>query len=265
MPTSFPSASTALITGASHGIGLALARELAAHGHPLILTARSTEQLEQVATDLSSRHGIVVTVIPLDLTDPGAPSRLIKEIAARNLTVDILVNNAGFGLKGPFAHTALARELEMIHLNIAALTTLTKLALPHMLSRRAGRILNLASTAAFQPGPLMAVYYASKAYVLHFSEAIAEELRDTGVTVTALCPGPTRTRFATDAGMRTARMEKSPFMMDVDDVARFGYRAMMRGQRVAIPGFLNQCVAFGTRFVPRRVAATLARLSQEHR
>ncbi|MFL5486573.1 MAG: SDR family NAD(P)-dependent oxidoreductase, partial [Gemmatimonadaceae bacterium] len=178
---------------------------------------------------------------------------------------EILVNNAGFGLGGEFADTDLTRELEMIQVNIAALTHLTKLFLPAMIKRHSGHILNVASTAAFQPGPLMAVYYATKAYVLSFSEALAEELRNSGVSVTALCPGPTRTDFAATAEMTNSRLFTAFGAADAADVAEYGVDAMMHGRRVAIPGIKNKIIAQANRFAPRTVSAKVARMIQETR
>ena len=182
---------TALITGASSGIGLDLARLFAKDGHDVVLVARSEGKLREIAAELERDFGMTAHVIVADLAKPDAPQTLVAQLP---VDVDVLVNNAGFGVLGPFVETDLAKELEMIQVNVVALTHLTKLLLPPMVARRRGRVLNVASTAAFQPGPLMAVYYATKAYVLSFSEAIADELRDSGVTVTALCPGPTEGR-----------------------------------------------------------------------
>src|SRR5436190_1558283 len=173
--------------------------------------------------------------------------------------------SGGIGLDGEFAETEVTRELEMIQVNIAALTHLTKLFLPAMIRRRSGRILNIASTAAFQPGPLMAVYYATKAYVLSFSEALAEELRHSGVTVTALCPGPTRTDFAASAQVTNSRLFSLFGSADAADVAEYGFRAMMEGTRVAIPGIKNKIVAQASRFAPRAITAKVARIAQENR
>jgi short-subunit dehydrogenase len=177
----------------------------------------------------------------------------------------VLVNNAGFGLGGEFADTAIQRELDMIQVNIAALTYLTKLFIPPMIKRKSGRVLNLASTAAFQPGPLMAVYYASKAYVLSFSEALAEELRNTGVTVTALCPGPTQTDFAEVAQMTNSRLFNTFGVADAADVAKYGFDAMMQGKRLAIPGIKNKIIAQANRISPRSLTTKIARILQESR
>ncbi len=240
----------ALVTGASGGIGLDIARELAARGFDLILTARSRDALERNAADLSSNAGVDVRVYVRDLTMADAARGLFEEISADNLAVDLLINNAGYAMFGPFADADVRMELEMLQINVIALTQLTRLFLMGMLQRRSGRILNVASTAAFQPGPFMALYYASKAYVLNFSEAIAEELRGTGVTVTVLCPGATQSGFQKRAGIVDARMF-SGHVMDSTVVARAGVDALLRGQALVIPGFKNVAMAFGVRFLPR--------------
>src|SRR5260221_7352873 len=179
----------ALITGASRGIGLELANECAKHGHDVVLVARRQDALEAAAGQIEGKYGVRATVIRADLRDSAAPSEILAATSEQQIEVQMLINNAGFGLGGEFLETDIEREIEMIHVNVSALTNLTKLFAPAMVKRRSGRIMNVASTAAFQPGPLMAVYYATKAYVLSFSEAIAEEWRNAGVTVTALCPG----------------------------------------------------------------------------
>jgi short-subunit dehydrogenase len=260
-----PRRQTALITGASHGIGLDLAHICAQHGHDLILAARSIDRLEVLAAELSAKHRVSAIAIATDLRDPAAPAALFNAIIAQQLQIDLLINNAGIGTADRFDQTDLRTELDMIAVNITALTALTKLCLRPMLTRGYGRIMNVASTAAFQPGPLMAVYYASKAYVLHFSEAIAEEFRHTPVTITALCPGPTHTNFANAANITATRLFTSPLVMRSTDVARVGYDAMMRGDRIAIPGIVNRLVAFSTRLAPRRVVTALSRMTQEHR
>lgn len=260
---------TALITGASAGIGLELARVMAADGWGLVLTARSRDRLETLARELEAAYGVKVAVVPADLADPVAPAVLFEQVAGLGIEVDVLVNNAGFGLYGPFTVTEGegatdgARELEMIALNVSALTHLTKLFLPGMVSRRRGRVMNVASTASFQPGPLMAVYYATKAYVLSFSEAIGVELKGTGVTVTTLCPGPTHTEFAAVADMEGSRLFKMGGVMTASDVARAGYEGMQAGKSVVIPGARNRIMAHATRLIPRRTAAAMARMVQE--
>ena len=253
--------STALVTGASTGIGLDLAR-LLARDFDLIVTARAQARLQQVAAQLEAQHGNRVHVIPADLAQADAPARLFAEIASRGLRVDALINNAGFGAYGVFAETNAETELEMIQVNITALTHLTKLALPGMLERRQGRIMNVASTAGFQPGPLMAVYYATKAYVISFSEAIANELNGSGVTVTCLCPGATETEFAKRADMEKSRLFKMGKMSSAA-VARAGYSAMLRGKTLVIPGAKNWVMAESVRFSPRKLVTAIARKVQE--
>jgi uncharacterized protein len=251
---------TALITGASSGIGLDLARLFAKDGHDVVLVARSEGKLREIAAELERDFGVTAHVIVADLARPDAPQRLVAD---HPVDVDVLVNNAGFGVAGPFIENDLAKELEMIQVNVVALTHLTKLLLPPMIARRRGRVLNVASTAAFQPGPLMAVYYATKAYVLSFSEALANEVQGTGVTVTALCPGPTATEFQQRAQMEHARLMRSPLMMDAAAVARVGYRALIAGKTVAIPGWANRLAAFTVRFTPRGLATRVVRQINE--
>ena len=253
---------TALITGASSGIGLDLASLFAADHWNVVLVARSEAKLREIAAGLARQNGIEARALCADLSDPGAPQSITDRLSEHGVRVDALVNNAGFGLSGPFVATDLDKELEMIQVNVVALTELTKLLLPGMVARRSGRILNLASTAAFQPGPLMAVYYATKAYVLSFSEAIADELRDSGVTVTALCPGPTETGFSSRAGSEQSRLFKGP-TMDARRVAEIGYAALMAGKPVVIPGLRNRILAFSVRLAPRRVVTQIARRMQE--
>ena len=255
----------ALVTGGSGGIGLELARVLARNGFDITLVARKRDTLEAAAGQLEGKYEVNVHVFAADLRRSEAPEAIFDFLRKENLPIEVLVNNAGFGLGGEFADTNLDRELEMIQVNIAALTHLTKLFLPQMIKRKSGRILNLASTAAFQPGPLQAVYYASKAYVLSFSEALAEELRNTGVTVTALCPGPTHTDFASTAGVGNSRLFTLFGVAKADEVAEYGFQAMMAGKRVAIPGFRNKLVAQANRFSPRTLTAKVARFAQENR
>ncbi len=241
-----------LLTGASSGIGLELGRVFARHKHDLILVARSKEKLEQLAREWSTEFGVKVDVAAVDLSRPNAAGQLA------NRDVDILVNNAAFGLNGTFVDLDLRRQLEMIELNVTALTHLTGLFLPAMVKRGRGRILNVASTASFQPGPMMAVYYATKAYVLSFSEAIAEELRGTGVTVTALCPGPTATDFTRVAGMANSRLHRR-FAADAKSVAEKGYRALMKGKRLLVPGMINKLTAVSVRFSPRGLVTRIVK------
>lgn len=254
---------TALVTGATSGIGYELAALLAGDGHPLVLVARHQEELDRVAGEFRDRHDVLVTSIAADLARPEAVAELVAEIERRAIDVEVLVNNAGFASYGPFADSDLHHELAMLRVNVVALSELTRRLLPGMVSRRRGRILNLASTAAFQPGPLMAVYYATKAYVLSFSNAIANELRGSGVTVTALCPGPTKTGFAERASLQDSKLFRRGNVMDARTVAAAGYAGMRAGKATVIPGARNWVMAEAVRFAPRGVAASLARGMQE--
>ena len=233
----------ALVTGASSGIGLEIARILA-KDHDVTLAARSADKLEALASEVGGAR-----VVPVDLADPEGPRALVAELPA----VDVLVNNAGFGDFGAFASAPESRLDDMIELNVGALTRLARAYLPGMRERGSGRVMNVASTAAFQPGPLMAVYYATKAYVLSFSEALAEETRGTGVTVTALCPGPTASGFQAGAAMEDSRLVKGRKLPSAAEVAAYGVKAMQRGDVVAVPGFMNKAMAASVRFSPRPV------------
>jgi short-subunit dehydrogenase len=255
---------TALVTGASSGIGLALSRVLAKNGHDVVLVARTASKLVDAANELQ-KSGVSAGVIASDLSRPNAAGDIVAELKRRNIEIEILVNNAGYGLAGPFVDNDLQRELDMIQVNIVALTQLTKLLMRPMVARKRGRILNVASTAAFQPGPLMAVYYATKAYVLSFSEAIADELRHSGVTVTTLCPGPTQTGFAEIANMTQSRLFTLMRPMSSEDVAQAGYRGMMSGKRIVIPGAKNKMLVQSLRISPRRTVTALVRKFQENR
>lgn len=246
------SSDVVLITGASSGIGRELARNFAADGAELILTARRDDRLKELAAELQQKHGTVSTVIPLDLGTPTAPEELVRQIAAAGKQVDVLVNNAGFGQMGPFAEIPLDRQLNMIQLNVSSLVALTHLLLPGMLARKHGAVLNLASTAAFQPGPNVNVYYATKAFVLSFSEALWKELKGTGVCVTCLCPGPTRTEFGDESAMHDTPVFKHNAMR-VEDVAKAGFRGVKRRKRLVMPGLMNQLLSFSVRLTPRPV------------
>lgn len=252
----------ALITGASGGIGLEAARLLAARRHDLVLVARRQSELERIAAELSRAHGITTHVIAADLGRPGAADVLADTLAERGLVIDVLVNNAGIGQYGAYVSTDAAQEATMVQLNIVALTALTKRLLPGMVTRRSGRVLNVASTAAFFPGPLMAVYYASKAYVLSLSEALAEEVVGTGVTVTALCPGPTATGFQAEAKMEESRLLKLSVMLPVTEVARQGVEGMFAGRRVVVPGIANKVMIASRRLAPSGLLARLVKLAQ---
>lgn len=260
-----PSRPVALVTGASGGIGLELARLCAKGGHDVILVARSREKLDEIGKYLSGMYGVRTEVIVADLDDPEAPQAITEEVGRRGLGVDVLINNAGFASWGLFGRAELSRQLSMIQVNITALTVLTRLLLPRMVTQRKGRILNVASTAGFAPGPLMAVYYATKAYVISFSEAIANELQGTGITVTVLCPGPTRTGFAAEAGVVQSNLFRIPTVMEAARVAAAGYHGMMRGRAVVIPGPANKLLVAGIRFSPRWLVRAVARWFQETR
>ncbi len=247
----------ALITGGSVGIGAALAEVFAAHGHDLILVSRNREKLEKRGRDIQQKFAVQVTCLPEDLTDPAGPRRLHEAVAERSLDVHYLVNNAGVGLYGKFATTDLDAELKMIQLNVTSVVDLTKRFLPSMIQRKSGRILNVASLAAFLPGPWMSVYYATKAFLLSFSEAIDYELKPSGITVTTLCPGPTESEFKVRAGSQRSRLFQA-FVMDAPRVARVGYDAMMQGKPVAIPGLRNKLIPVAVRFVPRPMVATMS-------
>jgi short-subunit dehydrogenase len=247
-----------LITGASGGIGYELAKLFARDRHSLVLVARNADKLAQVAAELQT-SGVTVRTIALDLTAPPAPRFLFDQLQRESIAIDILINNAGFGAYGEFAQMPEETILGQIALNITALTELTRLFLPPMIARRQGRVMNVASTAAFQPGPLLAVYYATKAYVLSFSEALANELRPSGVSVTCFCPGATHTDFARRAGVEKSRLFKKVGGMSSEKVALDGYRAVMEGRTLAISGVHNWLVAQSTRFAPRKMITAVSR------
>jgi short-subunit dehydrogenase len=246
----------ALITGASQGLGEALAYEFAAAGIPVLLTARNELALRQVAAHIAENYGVEVRVFACDLTDPQGPNQLLRWVKKEKFTLDYLVNNAGFGWQGEFINSDNTRNAQMVQLNITSLISLTHQCLPQLIKNR-GRILNIASTAAFQPGPYMAVYYATKAFVLHFSEALNAELKDAGVTVTALCPGPTATGFAKAAGRATEHLFKRVGTAPVQPVAALGFKAMMQGQAVAVYGLKNKLLTLLVRLLPRRVVTSV--------
>lgn len=252
---------TVLITGASSGIGAELARLFAADGSNLVLVARREEQLRALGQDLEQRHGVQVRVLPSDLSRQQAPREVVDRLAAWNVDIDVLVNNAGFGSLGTVAELATQQQLDMIQVNVLALTHLTRLLLPGMIDRRRGAVLNVASTAAFQPGPRLAVYYATKAFVLSFSEALAEELRGSGVAVTCLAPGPTETEFASVAHAERARLFRWGTMSS-ESVARAGHDGLRRGKVLVVPGLRNRLLAFSVRLAPRALARKVAAFFQ---
>jgi short-subunit dehydrogenase len=253
-----PSNKTALITGASSGIGKALATEFARDGYDLVLAARSVAKMQTLAEELQKGYSIKVTVIGADLETNEGATRLHADIKARNITISALVNNAGYGTFGEFKDSSLSPELAMMQLNMNTVVVLTKLFMSNLVATK-GKVLNTASTAAFQPGPYMAVYYATKAFVLSFSEAIAAELAPHGVTVTALCPGPTASGFQDKADMGTSALVKGKKLPTSEDVAAKGYRALQRGQRVYIPGGMNWIMAQSVRLTPRNWVTALVK------
>ena len=253
---------TVLITGASSGIGLELARRFAADGAALVLVARSEEKLGNIVRELRARYGVAARVLAYDLSDPAARPALFEALRADGTAVDVLVNNAGFGARGSVAALGVERQLGMVQLNVAALTHLTRLFLPGMIERGQGGVLNVASTAAFQPGPQMAVYYATKAFVLSFTEGVAEEVRPAGVRVCCLAPGPTDTGFRKEAGLEGSRLFTLAAVMTPEAVARAGYEGFRKGRVLVVPGAQNKLGAFLVRFVPRALARKVAQFLQ---
>lgn len=253
---------TAVITGASAGIGEDLAHVLAERGYDLLLVARRAEKLEAVADEVESAHGVTAHVFPCDLSDDASADLVQGEVSRLELEVGFLANNAGFGQYGPYLEQDAEHEMDMLHLNMVALTRLTRLLLPGMVERREGRILNVASTAAFFPGPLMTVYFATKAYVLSYSLGLAEELRDTGVTVTCLCPGPTETEFTDVASMDDSRLFDMSLVMKSRTVAEAGVEAAEKGEKIRTPGIMNKVNAVSARLTPRPLMAKIVKRFQ---
>jgi len=252
-------AETVLITGASSGIGSELARCFAEGGSDLVVVARREDRLRELSKELSSRYGVQVRALPKDLNLPAAGREIEEDLRNAGIQVDVLVNNAGFGDYGAFTSLTLERQMKMVQVNVCAVTELTRRFLPGMIERRRGGVLNVASAAAFQPGPLMSVYYATKAYVLHFSEGIAEELAGTGVSVTCLCPGPTVTEFGADSHMDGTLLFRMG-AMPAARVARAGYDGYRAGKVIVIPGLRNKLVAFSVRTGPRFLVRKIVKL-----
>jgi short-subunit dehydrogenase len=251
---------TALITGASSGIGKELATCFAQDGIHLVLTARNTAELEKLALPLKQTYGIQIHIFSCDLAASDGAEKLFDYCQSSGIHIDYLVNNAGFGDTGLFETTDWNKNEQMIQLNITSLTHLCRLFVPKMKSAGFGRILNVASTAAFQPGPTMAVYFATKSYVLHFSEALNNELEGSGVTVTALCPGPTETNFAKTAGFQSDGIfDNKKKFPTAQEVAVYGYRAMQKGKTVAVHGTMNYIQANASRFFPRNWVVKITR------
>ncbi|MFN5711740.1 MAG: SDR family NAD(P)-dependent oxidoreductase [Bacteroidota bacterium] len=254
---------TALITGASNGIGLELAKIHASKGGDLVLVARNKSKLDELKHELETKFNIKVYTIGKDLSASNAAKEVYDETSKQQIKIEYLINNAGFGDFGFFAETDWNKELQMINLNITTLTQFTKLYLQDMLKRKSGKIMNVASTAAFQSGPTMAVYYATKAYVLSFSEAVDNEVRDQGISITALCPGATESGFQAAASMEESNLVKGRKLPGSKEVAEYGYAAMLKGKTVAIHGFMNWIMANSVRFIPRSIVVKVTRKIQD--
>jgi len=250
---------TALITGASNGIGLELAKIHASKGGDLVLVARNKSKLDEIKTELEKQYKVSVHIISKDLSLTNAAQEVYSETIKENIQIDYLINNAGFGDFGMFAETDWNKELQMINLNITTLTHFTKLYLKDMIKRNSGKIMNVASTAAFQSGPTMAVYFATKAYVLSFTEAVSNEVSDKGITITALCPGATETGFQAAGGMEESNLFKGKKLPTAKQVADYGYKSMMKGKTVAIHGMMNYIMSNSVRFTPRSLVVKITR------
>lgn len=254
---------TVLITGASSGIGYELSKIFASNGYNLVLVSRSTGDLENLSRQLAEKHNIQARTISKDLSKNTAPKELYDEIVADGIVITVLVNNAGFGLSGKFVDLSIEEQIEQIQLNITSLTLLCKLFGKDMTRKRGGKILNVASTAAFQAGPFMSTYYASKAYVLSFSEGINNELKKHGVHVSVLCPGPTRTKFWERSENRHSKLLKVPWVMRANDVAAIAYSGLMKRKKIIIPGKMNNFLVFSIRFMPRSIATFICQYLNE--
>ena len=258
-------AGTALVTGASIGIGYELAKLFARDGHNLVLVARTRDQLESAAAQFKSDYGVDSRVIVKDLSDPAAPGEIHRELQDASVDIRYLVNNAGFGSLGPFHERPIEEQIGMIQVNVMALAHLSRLFLPGMVKNKNGHVMNIASVAAYQPGPFMATYYATKAFVVSFSEAIANELKGTGVYVTVVNPGPTVTEFHKRAGVESSTLFSRRMTMDVTTVAQIAYDGMKKKKTVVTAGAKNKLLIFSTRLAPRSVTANVARSLNEPR
>lgn len=254
---------TTLITGASNGIGLELSKIHASNGDDLVLVARNKAKLDELKIELESQYQIKVYTIGKDLSSQNAAKEVYDQTSKENIQIDYLINNAGFGDFGMFVDLDWSKQEQMIHLNITTLTQFTHLYLQDMLKRGSGKIMNVASTAAFQSGPTMAVYYATKAYVLSFSEAVDNEVREKGITITTLCPGPTESGFQAAAAMEESALFKEKKLPTSKEVALYGYKAMMKGKTIAIHGLMNTILAYSVRFMPRKLVVKVTRKMQD--
>lgn len=255
---------TVLITGATTGIGFQLAKLFAMNGYHLVMIARNESLLTKLKQLWTEEFGIQIHTITKDLSHPNAVNEIMQDLEQNQLHIDILINNAGFGLFGPFLNTAIEQELEMIQVNITSLTQLTKSIVTNMARKKKGKILNVASTAAFQPGPLMAVYFATKAYVLSFSEALTNELAEHGIQVSVLCPGPTQTGFEKRANLEQSKLFDRN-VMQAEEVARTAYRQFMTGKTMIVPGKTNWILVRSTRFLPRKIVTGIVRKMQSEK
>ncbi|MDF5734830.1 MULTISPECIES: SDR family NAD(P)-dependent oxidoreductase [unclassified Nostoc] len=254
---------TALITGAASGIGYQLTQIFARHSYNLVLVDKNEQKLTEIIDEFPQKFGIFVKIFVKDLSIPTSPEEIFTELQQASIKIDVLVNNAGFGTYGVFNETDLTLELKMLQVNMVSLTHLTKLFLKDMVEQNYGKILNVASAAAFQPGPLMAVYFATQAYVLSFSEAIANELEGTGISVTVLCPGPTASEFQQTAAMGDSKIANVKRMMDTKTVARIGYQGLMTNKIVVVPGMRNKILTESVRFTPRNLVTKIVRTMHE--
>jgi len=249
---------TVLITGASSGIGMGLAKLFAVDGSDLVLVARREDRLNELAQELKSEHGIEVHVLPKDLSKKSAPKEIFTQLNKEKIQIDVVVNNAGFGNKGSIAELDTDLQVDMVQVNVAALTHLTSLFLPGIVERGYGGILNVGSLAGFQPGPNLAVYFATKAYVLSFTEALAEEISNPNIKISCLAPGPVRTEFGEKSDLEDSLLFKVS-LMDMEPVVKAGYEGFRKGQTIVIPGLKQQIVPFLNRFTPRLLVRKIAK------